>query len=104
MKSVAAPFVLLALAFSASAGEVSPVSKVLEMISDLQSKVIGEGEASQKVYEEFSEWCEERSKTLSFEIKTGKAEVADLKATIAYEASTIASLTAKIEELSAAIA
>jgi C4-type Zn-finger protein len=106
MKFAAAPLFLLALACTvpAQAGEASPVGKVLEMISDLQSKVIGEGEAAQKVYEEFSEWCEERSKTLSFEIKTGKGEVADLKAAIAFEASTIASLTTKIEELSAAIA
>merc|ERR1740138_220549 len=74
------------------------------MVSDLQTKVIGEGEAAQKVYEEFSEWCEERSKTLSYEIKTGKAQSSDLQATIAFEASTIASLTTKIEELSAAIA
>merc|ERR1719221_317521 len=106
MKCVSAPLMLLAAVFpvSTNADSVSPVTKVLQMISDLQSKVIKEGEEAHKVYEEFSEWCEERSKTLSFEIKTGKADVADLKATIAYEASLIDSLTAKIDELSAAIA
>ena len=30
--------------------------QVLEMIADLQAKIIGEGAESQKVYEEFSEW------------------------------------------------
>merc|ERR1719473_885626 len=106
MQSTVSFLVFLALgsAVPVQAGATTPISKVLEMISDLQTKIIGEGEKAQKVYEEFSEWCEERSKTLSFEIKTGKGEVADLKAAIAFEASTIASLTTKIEELSAALA
>jgi hypothetical protein len=95
---------LLAMLSLAGAEETNPIAKVLEMISDLQTKIIGEGEEAQKVYEEYSEWCEERSKTLSFEIKTGKSEVASLKATIDEETALSASLTTKIEELSAAIA
>merc|ERR1740138_1504841 len=83
---------------------MTPVSQVLSMISDLQTKIIGEGEEAQKVYEEFSEWCEERSKTLTFDIKTGKSESASLKATIDEETALSASLTTKIEELSAALA
>merc|ERR1719262_1415467 len=93
---------LLALTYPAAVN-ASPISKVLEMISDLQTKIIGEGEAAQKVYEEFSEWCEERSKTLSFEIKTGKGEAASLKATIDEETALSASLTTKIEELTSAL-
>merc|ERR1719215_1910201 len=70
------------------------------MISDLQAKILKEGEGAQKVYEEFSEWCEERSTTLAHEIKTGKAEVAELKAAIAKEASRAGSLGAKVDKLS----
>merc|ERR1719364_47299 len=70
------------------------------MISDLQAKVIAEGEEAQKVYDEYSEWCSDRSAKLGFEIKTGKASVAELKATIEEETSTIAALGTKIEELS----
>jgi uncharacterized coiled-coil DUF342 family protein len=70
------------------------------MISDLQAKVIKEGEDAQKEYDEFSEWCEDRSTQLGFEIKTGKAEVEELKATIEEETSTSAALETKIEELS----
>merc|ERR1719178_428976 len=73
------------------------------MISELQTKVIGEGQDAQKTYDEFSEWCEDRSKELGFEIKTGKAEVEELKATIEEETSTIGALEAKIEELSSDI-
>merc|ERR1719502_2237812 len=53
---------------------------------------------------EFSEFCEDRSRQLGFEIKTGKAEVKELEAAIANEKATIESLNAKIEELSGAIA
>merc|ERR1719181_2595795 len=74
------------------------------MISDLESKVLGEGRDAQKVYDEFTEFCEERSRNIGFEIKTGKAEVNELEAAIEKETATSASLTAKIEELSAALA
>merc|ERR1719390_26504 len=88
----------------AHASSTDPIEKVLQMISDLQAKIIGEGNDAQKVYDEFSEFCEDRSKELGFEIKTGKAEVKDLEAAIAKEAATAESLNAQIEELSSAIA
>merc|ERR1719331_3178808 len=96
---------LAALALSgAHAERGDPIQKVLQMVGDLQGKIIGEGNDAQKVYDEFSEFCEDRSRELGFEIKTGKAQVKDLTATIENEAATQESLNAKIEELSAAIA
>merc|ERR1719207_46446 len=95
---------ILFLAFvafpTASAAEANPIEKILEMIADLEAKVIGEGQDAQKVYDEYAEFCEDRSTNLGFEIKTGKANVAELKATIEEETSTIAALGTKIEELS----
>merc|ERR1740138_577548 len=73
------------------------------MISDLETKIIGEGKDAQKVYDEFSEFCEDRSRELGFEIKTGKGEVKDLEAAIEKETATAESLNAKIEELASAI-
>jgi len=101
-----AVFALLSVAAlrSAQADNATPIEKVLQMISDLQGKIQSEGADAQKVYEEFAEFCEERSRNLGFEIKTGKGEVKDLTATIANEKATAESLTAKIEELSASIA
>jgi len=64
------------------ASEVSPIQKTVQLMSDLQAKVIKEGEVSQKEYEEYSEWCEDRSKELGFEIKTGKSTSEELKASI----------------------
>jgi chromosome segregation ATPase len=86
------------------ANEVDPIQKVMQMISDLQGKIIGEGNDAQKVYDEFSEFCEDRSKELGFEIKSGKAQVKDLEAAIEKEKATASSLNAKIEELASGIA
>jgi len=92
--------VLILAVVAPYAGATNPISKVLDMISDLQAKVLAEGKDCQKTYEEFSEFCEDRSKELSFEIKTQTGQVEDLKATIAEETATAGSLTTKIEELS----
>merc|ERR1719198_430458 len=93
-------FVALAAFSPASASQASPIEKILEMISDLQAKVIAEGADAQKAYDEYAEWCSDRSTNLGFEIKTGKANVAELKATIEDETSKSAALETKIEELS----
>merc|ERR1719335_1976997 len=82
---------------------VNPIEKVIEMIGDLQQKVIKEGEAAQKTYDEFSEWCEEEARNLQYTIKTAKAEAEDLSATIEKATTDIAGLDAKIGELTTAI-
>merc|ERR1719405_432111 len=104
MKSMAlTALVLLASIAGADASSTDPIEKVLQMISDLEGKIIAEGNDAQKVYDEFAEFCEDRSREVGFEIKTGKQEKKDLEAAIAKEAATAESLNAKIEELSSAI-
>jgi chromosome segregation ATPase len=88
------------LAQPALAEDVSPISKVLEMLAELQAKIIKEGVAGQKEYAEYAEWCEDKSKDLHYEIKTGKSWKAELEAVIAKESATIEELTTKVEELS----
>merc|ERR1719345_124825 len=102
MKSGVAAVFLLSLVAMSPANDVqaNPIEKILEMISDLQAKVIAEGTDAQKTYDEYAEWCEDRSTNLGFEIKTGKANVAELSATIQEETSKSAALETKIEELS----
>jgi predicted nucleic acid-binding Zn-ribbon protein len=78
---------------------VSPLQKTIQMLSDLEAKIIKEGEQVQKEYEEYAEFCEDRSRDLGFEIKTGTSQVAELKATIAKEESTAQELDSKIEGL-----
>merc|ERR1719174_1539404 len=93
-------FLTLVAVSPATASQANPIEKIIEMISDLQAKVISEGEDAQKTYDEYAEWCEDRSTQLGFEIKTAKAEKADLEATIEEETSSSAALETKIEELS----
>jgi hypothetical protein len=73
------------------------------MISDLEVKIIKEGKDAQKVYNEFAEFCEDRSRELSHEIKTGKAEIRDLTATIEKEEAAIESGNSKTEEIAGAV-
>jgi len=96
--------VAAALVVSVAANEASPIAKVIQMVSDLETNIIGEGEESQKTYEEFAEWCEETSKNVKFEIKTGKNEVAGLKATIEKDSANIQTQDSTIEELAGSIA
>lgn len=87
----------------ADKGATNPISKVIQLLSDLQGKVIKEGEDAQKLYNEASEWCEDRARDLGHSIKTGEAEVETLGAKIAEEAATAQSLTAKVDELAGGI-
>ena len=87
-----------------SAGAASPIAKIITMIGDLETKIIGEGEAVQKTYAEFAEWCETESRNVQYEIKTGKAQVADLSAAIDKEAANIVAQDATIGELAGSIA
>merc|ERR1719313_1614351 len=96
--------VFLTVAPLSSSASVTPIQKVIDMLSGLETKIIGEGEESQKLYDEFSEWCEDTSRDLGFEIKTGKAQAADLQATIDEETATSGACTAKAEELAAELA
>jgi len=96
--------VLAVTAVSAAGDATNPIAKVLQMIDDLAGKVIGEGEASHKVYAEFAEFCEDRHQEIGFEIKTGTSEVEGLQAAIAEAVSEIDAATSQIEELAASVA
>jgi len=100
MRFVILTSLLFTAGASSSLAQVNPVEKVLEMLSGLQAKIIKEGEDAQKVYAEFSEWCEDQSKDLQFEIKTAKADVESLTATIEQAKANIGAADQQIDELS----
>merc|ERR1719238_1391140 len=106
MKSFFSVLALAALLSSADAAkvEVNPLQKVIQLLSELQAKVIAEGEAEEKQYRDFFEYCDDASKEKQFEIKTAKAQVEELNAAIAKHASDIEALTSKIAELAGKIA
>lgn len=82
---------------------VNPISKVIQLLSGLETKIVKEGEEAHKTYAAFTEWCEDRARNLKFEIKTGKADAQELEAEINKASATIASLEAKIEETASGI-
>jgi hypothetical protein len=87
-----------------SATSTTPMSKVMDLLSGLESKIGEEKAVAIKEFEESAEWCEDTSKNLQFEIKTGTGEAETLKATIEEQTATAVSLTAKIDELAASLA
>merc|ERR550514_834747 len=88
---------------SVAAVSTNPIAKIIELISNLQAKVIKEGEAEQKIYDEFAEWCEDEAKQKQFEIKTGTGDKEGLEATISKASSDIDDADVKIEQLSSTI-
>merc|ERR1719335_1442830 len=94
-------WVLLLIAQGCGATLSNPIEKVIQLLTELEAKVIKDGESEQKAFEEYAEWCETGAKDKEFEIKTAKAEIEDLSATITKAGSDIDTLTAKIGELAA---
>jgi len=98
---------LLGVSFASASTEVAkvnPIEKILQMIGDLQQKIIKEGEEEHKLFAEFSEWCEDESKEKQFEIKTGEANKESLEATIAKSITDADAADTAIAELGAGIA
>jgi len=82
----------------------SPLSKVLDLMSELTAKIVKEGEAEAKAYTEYFDWCDDMAKNAGFEIKTAEAKKEKLEAKIGELTSSITVSTSKIDELVAAIA
>jgi peptidoglycan hydrolase CwlO-like protein len=82
----------------------NPMAKVIELMDDCTAKVKKDGDAEDKAYKEYFEWCDDVSKNTQFEIKTAKAKVEELTAKIGELTSSIQASETKIEELSGSIA
>merc|ERR1719265_2677611 len=99
---------LLALAVftpvSAIETTMNPIEKVIAMITDVEKKTMDEGSVAQTEYEKYAAWCEDTSRDLQYEIKTGKATKAELEATIEKMSANIETENSEIEKLTADIA
>merc|ERR1719487_3169979 len=108
MQTTSHVLMLLALAALTPARAIettmNPIQKVIAMITDVETKTMDEGAVAQTEYEKYAGWCEDTSKNLQYEIKTGKATKADLEATIEKMAANIEMENSKIEKLAADIA
>jgi hypothetical protein len=82
----------------------NPLGKVLELLDSLYAKVASEGDAEQKAFVEYTNWCDDAASNKRNEIKTGEAKKGDLEASIGKLTSDIAVSEGKIEKLVASIA
>jgi len=82
------------------AASVSPIEKVLQLLAELEAKIIKDGEETQKLYEEFTDYCKGTAKDTQFAIKTGKSAAERFSATAEDAAAEIVELETKIGELS----
>merc|ERR1719316_423717 len=78
---------------------MNPIQKVLALIADVEKKTQDEGAVAQSEYEKYADWCEDTSKNLQYEIKTGEATKADLEATIEKMTGNIETADSEIETL-----
>jgi len=96
--------IAFALVASAQATETDPITKVVEMITDLQGKIISQASSAQKEYDSYVAYCQERSQSIAFEVKSAKGNKESLQANIEEETATIGTLQAKIEDLASDMA
>jgi len=94
---------LVLLSGSSQVASVNPVQKVVQLLSELEAKVRAAGEAEEKAFKEYSEWCEDAARNAGFEIKTATAEKEKLEAVIGKAAADGEGAKAHIEDLAKAI-
>mmetsp|Transcript_60496 Transcript_60496/g.94116 ORF Transcript_60496/g.94116 Transcript_60496/m.94116 type:complete len:705 (-) Transcript_60496:59-2173(-) len=82
---------------------VTPVSKVLQLLSSLESKIAKDGDVEEKLFEKYMDWCKNAKADTGYEIKTAKAQIEDLTSTIGKAISDIDASSTKIEELAGSI-
>merc|ERR1719281_1283164 len=97
-------FALFLLMTPRASADTNPLAKVIELLDGLAAKISKEGEAEQKAFQEYIEWCDDFTKEKSFEIKSLTAKKEKLGATISKCTSDIEGCDTKIEELVADIA
>merc|ERR1719174_2938597 len=97
-------FLVLAFLHMTAAEQANPIQKVIEMLSALEAKIMKEGEAAEKAYKEFFEWCDSAAKETQFAIKTAEAQKEKLEATISKAISDIDDNSETIEQLANAVA
>lgn len=81
----------------------NPLAKTIELMDSLKDKIEQDGEAEDKAYKEYTEWCDDTSKNERFSIETASKKKEDLDATISKANAEIEEATTKIEELAGSI-
>jgi len=79
---VATNVIMMTLLVSASAVNVSPVQKVIELLDENKVKITNDLAAEEKEMAEYTEFCDSESTTKGYAIKDAVRKIGDLTATI----------------------
>jgi len=90
-------------AVSSSQGTGSPVEQVVQLLTDLKSKLEMDEKVEQQIYDKFACWCEKTTARKAKAIEDAQADMRKLGQKMLKLKGTIATLAAEIEELIAAI-
>jgi len=82
----------------------TPVQKVITMMNEMLAKGKAEKEAETKIFNEYAEWVDDKSRETGFEIKTLKTQIEEFTAAAELADADIAELSEKIAELDGQIA
>jgi chromosome segregation ATPase len=81
-----------------------PVTKVINLLKDMQAQLEKEAEEDQEVYEKVACWCETNDKEKTAAIEEAEARITDLTSTIEELTATSARLNTEIKNLEMEIA
>merc|ERR1719199_232246 len=87
------------MAYAATAEKSNPLGEVVSLMNDLAAKVTRDGEAEEKAYKEYFEWCDDVSKNTANVITTLTSQKEKLEATISELAANIQTGDTKVGEL-----
>jgi len=94
---------LAAMTVQAADVDVSPVEKVITMLTDLQTQVIMEGKIESKTYDKYACFCKDMSTEKNQAITDGEDSVSTIEGTIATLTSSRSSLDGDISDLTSDI-
>merc|ERR1719281_344520 len=76
-----------------------PVSKVIQLLKDMQKQLEAEAEADEEIYDKMACWCKTNDKEKTTAIKDAEAHIADLNAKIEELTANSARLGTEIKNL-----
>lgn len=79
------------------------MQKVVQLLGELEMKIIKDGEEEKKLYDAYMDWCKNGASDKKYEIQTAKSDIEGLTATIAEAGSRITTASSKLEDLGASI-
>jgi peptidoglycan hydrolase CwlO-like protein len=86
-----------------SAVTVGPIQKVLQLVDELQAKVVSQGDESQQGYETFVDWCGKQAMETKHAIADATGQVEALTATVDTSTANIEELNSEIQGLTGSI-